>query len=93
MIRSSSHSLKFLNKEKQNQLSLLISEYRSLLQNIIDEAWLRGIPEFDFNISKNKLSTKALLPTSYLKTFDTWLSARLKQAAGKQALMMKEKVA
>ena len=88
MIRSTSHSFKFTNAEKRKELSLLVDEYRLLLQNIINHAWLHGIPEFDFDQSKNKLDMKSLLPTTFLSRFDTVLSARLKQAAGKQAVMM-----
>ena len=88
MIRSANHSLKFANEGKREALSVLVDEYRSLLQDIIDHAWLHGIPEFAFNQSKNKLDMKSLLPTSYLQGFETWLSARMRQAAGKQAVMM-----
>lgn len=88
MIRSANHSLKFANQGKRETLSLLVDEYRDLLQSIIDDAWVNGIEEFGFNQSKNRLDLKSLLPTSYLKRFDTWLSARMRQAAGKQAAMM-----
>jgi len=88
MIRSTSHSLKFSNAEKRKEISLFVDEYRQLLQSIINYAWLHGIPEFDFDQSKNKLDMKSLLPTTFLKQIDTNLSARLKQSAGKQAIMM-----
>jgi len=88
MIRSVNHTLKFSNYRKQQNLSTLVEEYLSLMQSIIDYAWLNGIPEFSFDQNKNKLNLKSLLPTSYLKQFDTWLSARMKQAVGKQAVIM-----
>jgi transposase len=88
MIRSSSHALKFANSGKRKQLDLFTLEYQRLLQAIIDDVWAHGIPEFDFCVSRNRLFVPSFLPNDYLKSFDSWLSARMKQCVGKQACAM-----
>jgi len=88
VIRSSAHSLKFANRGKRYGVMVLLGEYRRLLQEIIDDAWYSGIPGYDFNISENKLRAPSYLPNDYLKTFDSWFTARMKQCAGKQACAM-----
>ena len=86
MIRSSKHTLKLCNKQKLLNINYLISEYRSLLQNIIDHIWLSGYN--DFSISKNKLNCPTFIDSSFLKQFDSDFTERLKQCAAKQALAM-----
>jgi len=70
MIRSVELSLKFANKNKQNNLSVFLTEYRRVVQLYIDLTWDTDSGKF---ISKD------------IQT-DSWLSARAKQCAGKQAL-------
>jgi len=77
MIRSSKHSLKFCNSSKLLVISSLVDEYRYLLQMIVDDLWL------DKNSSKAKF-----VSTETLYKYETWLSAGIKQACGKQALAM-----
>jgi transposase len=55
---------------------------------LIDSIWKTEIPGFDFSIKKNKLDCPSLLPNDFLKQFDSWLSARMKQCVGKQACSM-----
>ena len=87
MIRSSCHSLKFLNTRKKYDLKFLFKAYRSFLGDIIRHVWENGYK--DYCPSQNKLeNSPKYFDNSFLKQFDTWLSARLKQCAGKQALAM-----
>lgn len=86
MIRCSKHSISFTNSLKKDQISELISNYRILVQQIIDYIWINGYKTF--NISKNNLNCPSLIDSSYLKNFNSEYTERLKQAAGKQALMM-----
>jgi transposase len=86
VIRSSKHSLKFCNEQKLLDINLLVDEYRSLLQKIIDHIWLNGYR--DFSVEKNNLSCPSFIDSTCLKQFKTVLTERLKQCAGKQALAM-----
>ena len=90
LIRSSNHPLMFANSGKRSEVCEIVDEYRLLVQNIIDDAWTNGFPFWNVSFSRNKLDFRgySLLPTQHLKTFKTWLSARMQQAAGKQAVMM-----
>src|ERR1035437_10738255 len=72
MIRSSKTSLKFSNKSKLEELSLVITEYRSVIKQFIDLLWdLEKIP--------------ILIAKEITSKVKTWLSARAIQCAGKQA--------
>ncbi len=71
MIRKSTVSLKFSNKNKLEKLYLITAEYQRVVNIFIDELWKNK--QFSGKFVKN---TEA----------DSWLSARLKQAAAKQAL-------
>jgi transposase len=86
MIRSSSHSLKFCNVRKYTEFLSLIKEFRQLLADIIDDIWENGYKTFD--ISRGKLDIPKFISTQKLKTYETWLSARMRQVAGKQAIAM-----
>lgn len=86
MIRSSEHSLKYTNKGKLKNINIFISEYRLLLKNIIDDIWCGNFR--DFNPANNKIDIPSYLPNDYLKTFDSWFTARMKQCVGKQACAM-----
>jgi len=80
--------LKFTNQSKRLKLEKFLAEYRRLLQAIIDDVWENGIPGFEVDIAENKLHIPSYLPNVYLKTFDSWFSARMKQCVGKQACAM-----
>ena len=86
IIRSSKHGLKFCNKGKINEINQLISDYRILVQNIIDYLWQNHHKKL--NIRKNKLNCPSLADSDLLDKFEWNYSERLKQAAGKQALAM-----
>ena len=88
MIRSTAHSLKFANTSKQHSIVTFLAEYRRLLQAIISGLWEDGLPEFGLDIAHNKLDCPSFLPNDYLKGFDSWLTARMKQCVGKQACSM-----
>ena len=86
MIRSSKHTLKFCNKQKLLDINYLISEYRILLQNIVDHIWLNGYN--NFSINRNKLNCPTFINSTFLKQFNCDFTERLKQCAAKQALSM-----
>lgn len=88
MIRSSAHTLKFANTGKKESIALFLAEYRRLLQAIIDDIWEHSLPDFDVDIAKNRLDFPTFLPNEYLKQFDSWFTARMKQCVGKQACSM-----
>lgn len=85
MFRCSRHSLKFANKGKKENLTLILNEYRRLLQFLVDYHW----QESDSFSTKNSLNNfpKYISRELEIKCKDeTWLSARMIQCAGKQAL-------
>jgi transposase len=86
MIRSSKHRLSDSNFGKRQEIHSLVSNYRCLVQEIIDYIWINGYRKFC--VSKNKLDCPSLVDSSFLKNFSWDYTERLKQAAGKQALMM-----
>ena len=86
MIRSSAHTLKFANPGKRADALLFLAEYRRLAQVLIDDIWKNGVE--NFNVSRNKLIVPSYLPNDYLKGFDSWLTARMKQCVGKQVCAM-----
>lgn len=88
MIRSSKHPLALANGGKKEALQEILDEYRRYVQIVIDDIWTLGSP-CGYCPSRNSLEIGiSLLPSSYLNEHATWLSARMRQAAGKQAVMM-----
>jgi len=71
MIRKSTISLKFANIGKLNKLKIIAKEYQRVANIFIDKLWKEQ--QFSGSFVKDT-------------TVDSWLSARLKQAAAKQAL-------
>lgn len=88
MIRSSAHRVFAPNKLKNDALITLVRDYRILVQAYIDHIWEKGIPEFDFDVKKNKLELKSFAPKALSESVQTDFSARAKQAASKQAIQM-----
>lgn len=86
MIRSSSHTLKYSNVLKREQIKTLIQEYRRLAQVILDDVWNTGYEGFDSSTKNLKLPK--YLTSDYLGSFDTWLSARMIQCCSNQVLGM-----
>jgi len=72
MIRSTKTSNKFSNKEKLVQLHFFIDEYRDVVGQFVDLLWDNPI-------------VPTLLPKELTNKVDSWLSARMRQCAGKQA--------
>ena len=70
MIRSVKISLKYANKEKQNKLNCLFNEVLRVKQEYINQLWKNN------NFSGKFVNFKV----------DSWLSARMLQSIGKQAL-------
>jgi len=71
MIRKSTINLKFANIGKLNKLKIIAKEYQRVANIFIDKLWVQQ--QFSGSFVKDT-------------TVDSWLSARLKQAAAKQAL-------
>lgn len=84
MIRSSTHSLKFINPGKRMIINTIIDEYRRLLQLIVDDFWE--------NDSASECMKISYITQERLNSYESWFSARMKQACGKQALMMLKSV-
>ena len=76
IIRSTKCSLKFATKHKQEELNNVLSEYGKVVNIFIQHFWNNGI------ISKTEL----LKPVVDIP--DTWLSARLRKVAAREALDM-----
>jgi putative transposase len=74
--RSTKCSLKFVTKHKQEELKTVLSEYGRVVNVFINHFWTNG------TISKTEL----LKPVVDLP--DTWLSARLRKVAAREALDM-----
>ncbi len=71
MIRKSTINLKFANKGKLKKLKEVAEEYRRVVNIFIDILWRQQ--QFSGSFVNNT-------------NVDTWLSARMRQAAAKQAL-------
>jgi IS605 OrfB family transposase len=71
IIRSTKLSLKFLNKQKKEQLHLFIDEYRRVGQEICDQLWnTQQLPKF--------------IDIKTLNVEETWLNATTLQCVSKQ---------
>lgn len=72
MIRSTKTSLQFGNKHRKDNLKKVVDEYRRVVGLFVDIFW--GMEK-----------VMALAPKETTSSIDTWLSARMRQAAAKQA--------
>ena len=77
LIRSTKCSLKFATAKKQNELSVILSEYSKVVNIFIDYFWLN--PE---------KATKGELLKPVVDIPETWLSARLRKVAAREAIDM-----
>jgi len=77
LIRSTKCSLKFTTKSKLNELSIILSEYGKVVNIFIQYFWL--------NPDK---ASKVLLLKDIVDIPDTWLSARLRKVAAREAIDM-----
>lgn len=73
MIRSSQHSLKFMNIGKKDLYLSFLTEYRRVGQLIIDNIWQNGYK--DFNIKLDKLNLPKYIDYNHFN-IETSLSAR-----------------
>ena len=77
LIRSSKCSLKYATSSKLSELKKVLSEYGRVCNIFIDNFWKNGTP------SKSKLLKEIVdLPQ------DTWLTARLRKVAAREAIDM-----
>jgi len=76
IIRSTKCSLKEITKSKENQLEYILNEYGKVVNIFIDYFW------------KNGQIPKAKLFKSIVDIPETWLSARLRKVAAREALDM-----
>ena len=77
LIRSSKCSLKFATASKRSELKRVLSEYGRVCNIFIEHFWKNGIP------SKSELLKETVdLPQ------DSWLSARLRKVAAREAIDM-----
>ncbi|MBA7715088.1 hypothetical protein ES703_124128 [subsurface metagenome] len=72
MIRKSTINLKYANKGKLERLSSVVTEYRGVVNRIIDHLW------------ENEIFIGSFVKG--ISFLDTWLGAGMKQCAAKQAL-------
>ena len=75
-IRSSKCSLKFANPHKLDELNTTLLEYGNVVNCFINNFWLKPLPR------------KAELLKSIVDTPTTWLSARLRKVAAREAIDM-----
>lgn len=79
IVRASKCPLKFATQKKRSELSDILAEYGKVVNIFIDNFWeLKELP------SKSKL----LKPIVDIPVDDTWLSARLRKVAAREALDM-----
>lgn len=76
MIRSTTLTLKYAKKGKQEQVCEILDEYKQVAQFFVDFLWEK------YTVGE-KIPT--LLPKSVTSKAETWLSARMLQACAKQA--------
>ena len=77
LIRSTKCSLKFATAKKQNELSIILNEYSKVVNIFIDYFWL--------NTEK---TSKGELLKPVVNLPETWLSARLRKVAAREAIDM-----
>jgi transposase len=75
LIRSTKLTLKFVNKSKKQQLLLILTEYSKVVNFFIDLFW------------EQPISKRQLLKTVLAKA-DTWLCARTRKVAAREAIDM-----
>ena len=73
MIRSSKTSLKFSNTNKLDTIHYIIDEYKAIVSKFVDLLWTMEY-------------CPTLIPKTVTSQVETWLSARMKQCAAKQAI-------
>jgi len=81
MIRSSKCSLKFATAHKRQELQRVLSEYGKVCNVFIEHFWNNGCPD-----KKDLLKDVVDIPK------DTWLSARMRKVAAKEAIDMTQAV-
>ena len=77
LIRSTKCSLKFATAKKQNDLLIILSEYSKVVNIFIDYFWLNS-----------EKATKGELLKPVVDIPETWLSARLRKVAAREAIDM-----
>lgn len=80
IIRSTKCSLKFSNQGKINTLRIVLNEYGSVVNQFIEKFWAEGVPK------------KSELLKPVVDYPQTWLSARLRKVAAREAIGMVQSV-
>lgn len=83
-VKTSQHTTRFSNKQKLDNLSIFIDEYRRVAQLIVNHIWINGYEWTDknevlrFSISDNKLNFPSLMKGDIIDVvgIDTFLSGR-----------------
>ena len=90
MIRSSKHTIKFTNSNKQNSLNLLFPEFKTALSFYVDYLWSNKTIYGDkvFSVSENLLDCPSFISTVGVIDFKTKLSARILKCVSTQACGM-----
>lgn len=78
LIRQSSCSLKFATEHKKEVLSSVFDEYQNVVNSFIDTLWIE-----DRNVLKDM---DKFAPKEVTDSVNTWMTARMKQCAAKQAI-------
>ena len=78
IVRSTKCSIKFATKKKKYELNTVLKEYGKVVNIFISYFWDK--PEFD--------NTQLLKPIVDIPIDQTWLSARLRKVAAREALGM-----
>jgi len=82
IVRSTRHTLKFANTGKQEAISMLLAEWRRVMQLFCNDIWSNGYTWLEdgviheFNPDKYKYELPKYLDYNRFKV-DTWLSARM----------------
>jgi predicted RNA-binding Zn-ribbon protein involved in translation (DUF1610 family) len=82
IVRSTRHTLKFANTGKKEAISMLLAEWRRVMQLFCDDIWSNGYTWLEdgviheFNPDKYKYELPKYLDYNRFKV-DTWLSARM----------------
>ena len=82
IVRSTRHTLKFANTGKKEAISILLAEWRRVMQLFCDDIWSNGYTwleddgTHEFNPDKYKYELPKYLDYNRFKV-DTWLSARM----------------
>ena len=85
IIKSSRHKI-HLNAGKAQRIQYFIDAYKAFIHAVVDHVWKNGYN--NYHPTKNKYKHPKFFDSTFLRSFDSPLSAILRQTAGLQALAM-----